>query len=61
MPLKVQLITNTFLTDTHDLYIAVESKDKDIDVFEIYHLDLDEDNPSIKSDPILRYPFTLVG
>ena len=25
MPKKVQMITSTFLTDTHDLYIAVES------------------------------------
>jgi len=53
------------LTDTHDLYIAVESNygpntyrtDKAIaatgeDVFEIYHLDLDLDDPTIEG-PIL--------
>jgi hypothetical protein len=57
------------LTDTHDLYIAVESNygpnqnantcrtDKAIaatgeDVFEIYHLDLDLDDPQIEG-PIL--------
>ena len=65
MPKKVQMISNTVLTDTHDLYIAVESKDEKEngtfeDVFEVYHLDLDDDNPRI-TKPIFKYPFKLVG
>ena len=62
MPKKVQVITNTFLTDTHDLYVSVESKEEDgTDVFEVYHLDLDWNNPRFQDEPIFKYPFSLVG
>jgi hypothetical protein len=57
MPDNVSLIVETFLTDTHDLYIAAETKD---DHFEFFHIDLDHDNPMING-PILRYSYDLVG
>ena len=50
-------IAETFLTDTHDLYIAAETQDEH---FEFFHLDLDDDNPMING-PILRYPYNKVG
>ena len=53
MPDNVSLIAETFLTDTHDLYIAAETKD---DHFEFFHIDLDHDNPMING-PILRYSY----
>ena len=50
-------IAATFLTDTHDLYIAAETED---DFFEFFHLDLDDDNPMLNG-PILRYSYSKVG
>ena len=38
VPENVTVIVDTFLTDTHDMYIIAESED---DYFEIYHVDLD--------------------
>ena len=57
MPDNVHSIAATFLTDTHDLYIAVETIN---DYYEFYHLDLDDDNPMING-PILKYSFKKVG
>ena len=53
MPNNVHCIAATFLTDTHDLFIAAETID---DYFEFFHLDLDDDNPMI-CGPILKYSF----
>lgn len=73
MPSCVKTIEHTYITDTHDLYIAVESKRNveslnqngrcalvDENLFEIYHLDLDLDNPVVEG-PILQYPFSMLG
>jgi hypothetical protein len=60
MPAKVKNISQSFITDSYDLYIAVESKEEDgTDVFEIYWLNLDQDNPVIQG-PILAYPWSKV-
>ena len=48
------MIKNTFLTDTHDLYIIVETKNQ-FNV--IYHINLDSANPMLEG-PILKYPFS---
>ena len=57
MPKNVHAIDATFLTDTHDLYIATETIN---DHFEFFHLDLDDENPMING-PILRYSYENVG
>ena len=60
MPAKVKSIAQSFITDSYDLYIAVESKEDDgTDIFEIYSLNLDLDNPVIEG-PILSYPWSKV-
>ena len=60
MPAKVKNISQSFITDSYDLFIAVESKEEDgTDVFEIYSLDLDEDNPVIVG-PIFSYAWSEV-
>ena len=57
MPLNVSKISGTFLTNTHDLYVICETVD---DFFEVFHVDLDHGDPKV-SEPILKYPFSLVG
>ena len=57
MPKNVSKISETFLTDTHDLYVVCETIE---DFFEIYHVDLDEGDPSV-GEPICKYPFSQVG
>jgi len=57
LPHHVQKVVWTFLTDTHDFYCMVETKDNH---FEKYHLDLDSPNPTIEG-PLLRYSFDKVG
>lgn len=57
LPAHVSIITHTFLTDTHDFYVTVETKEEN---FEVYTLDLDSADPTIQG-PILKYPFDKVG
>lgn len=52
----MSIITHTFLTDTHDFYVTVETKEKN---FEVFTLDLDSSDPQIQG-PILKYPFEKV-
>jgi len=44
LPYKTTIVLHTFITDTHDIYIMVETNDEH---FEIYHIDLDSTNPFI--------------
>ena len=57
MPEKVSIISHTFLTDTHDFYVFVETSDEH---FEIYTIDLDSPYPLVVG-PILRYSFEKVS
>lgn len=52
----MSIISHTFLTDTHDFYVLVETLD---DHFEIYTIDLDSHYPLVEK-PILRYSFDQV-
>ena len=56
LPPKVRKIVGTFLTDTYDTYVISETSD---DTFVIYHIDLDEEQPTVKG-PIFEYPFSKV-
>ena len=47
-------IINTFLTDTHDLYVAIETLNYQ---YEIYHINLDLDDPRVSHQPLFRYDF----
>jgi hypothetical protein len=53
MPKHVTVVEDTFLTDTHDLYVIAETSE---DTFEIYHINLDSQNPLLEG-PILKYGF----
>jgi hypothetical protein len=57
LPKNVSKISGTFITDTYDLYIIVETKE---DFFEIYTINLDGFLPKVEG-PICKYPFSKVG
>jgi len=60
MPSKVMNIMQSFITDSYDLYIAVESIEPDgSDVFEIYTIDLDKAYPTVEG-PIFKYSWDAV-
>lgn len=44
----------TYLTDTHDLYIAIETKGHQ---YEIHHINLDADDARVSEKPLLSYDF----
>jgi hypothetical protein len=56
MPIEVSAITNTFITDTSDIYIMCETIDRH---FEAYHIDLDSPDPYVNG-PLMRYHFDKV-
>ena len=62
MPSKVKNIMHSFITDTHDLYIAVESKEEanGSNIFEIYFIDLDLPYPTVEG-PLFQYPWDAVN
>ena len=55
MPKNVNVVCNTFLTDTHDLFIICENKEE---YFAIYQINLDDLNPKLKT--VLTYKFSEV-
>ena len=57
VPEDITYISHTFLSDTHDFYCICETRDK---LFKVYNINLDSDYPKLE-DPILTYPFDLVG
>lgn len=56
LPDYVSRITHTFLTDTHDFFVTVETKEQN---FEVFTIDFDAMDPVV-TGPILKYPFSKV-
>ena len=57
MPPDVTVITHTSITDTSDVYVLCETKDRHI---EAYHIDLDSPDPVVIG-PVMRYCFEQVS
>ena len=57
MPEQASKIGATFLADSHDLYVVLETVDE---YFEIYQIDLDSNDPSLIG-PLIKYSFGEVG
>lgn len=57
MPKNTSKAVATFLADSHDLYIVLETIDQ---YFEVYQIDLDSSDPKLLG-PIVKYSFDEVG